>query len=45
MSTQKRPPTIKRPPGKSNLDLRAVRKAIRAVFAARDERLRQAQPR
>ena len=45
MSVQKRPPTIKRPPGKSNLDLQAVRKAVQAVFAARDERLRQARPR
>jgi hypothetical protein len=45
MSIQKRPPTIKRPPGKSNLDLPAVRKAIREVFAARGEWPRQARPR
>lgn len=45
MTVQPRPPSIKRPPGKSNLDLRAVRKAVLAVFAARGQRPGQAQPR
>jgi hypothetical protein len=35
MSVQKRPPTIKRPPEKGDLDPVAVRKAVRAVWAMR----------
>lgn len=44
MATQKRLPTIKPSPLKSNLKASEVRKAVLAVFAAREARERQAPP-
>jgi hypothetical protein len=42
---KKRFPKIQRPPEKSNLDPVAVRKAVRAVWAAREAREQQARQR